>query len=140
SLDESEYQGQQVQNLYYQGQIFYRQGDYQQAEIIFEEALIKAEEIEWEKAIAAIHNWLADIALINGDLAEARRLLEYSLPMAQRHKDKRIIAFHKATFAKLEKTCGNQFQAHRLAKEAIESFESLKMSTEAKKMYALLAN
>ncbi|MBV6624733.1 MAG: RNA polymerase subunit sigma-24 [Rivularia sp. (in: Bacteria)] len=139
SLDESEYQGQQVQNLYYQGQIFYRKGDYQQAQIIFEEALFKAEEIEWHKAIAAIDNWLADIAIINGDLAEARRLLEYSLPMAQRHKDKRIIAFHKATFAKLEKTCGNQFQAHRLAKEAIESFESLKMSTEAKDMYALLA-
>lgn len=140
NLSESENQEQQVQNLYYQGQIFYREQDYQQAKTIFEQALTQAQEIGWQKATAAINNWLADIALLNGDLAEARRLLEFSLPMAQRHKDKRVIAFHKATFAKLEKTCGNGFQAHRLAKEAAESFESLKMVAEAKEMYALLAN
>ncbi|MEO1762912.1 MAG: NB-ARC domain-containing protein [Cyanobacteria bacterium J06629_18] len=140
NLDEWEYKEQQVQNLYYQGQISYREKDYQQAKITFEQALIQAQEIKWQKATAAINNWLADIALLNGDLAEARRLLEFSLPMAQRHKDKRVIAFHKATFAKLEKTCGNGFQAHRLAKEAAESFESLKMVAEAEEMYALLAN
>ncbi len=140
NLDESAYQEQQVQNLYYQGQIFYREGNYQQAETTFQEALSQAQQIKWQKATAAINNWLADIALINGNLAEARRLLEFSLPMAQINKDKRIIAFHKATFAKLEKTCGNDLQAHRLAKEAAESFESLKMSTEAEEMYALLAS
>ncbi len=139
NLDESEYQEQQVQILYYQGQIFYREGNYQQAQTSFQQALLKAQEIKWQKATAAINNWLADIALLNGDLVEARRLLELSLPMAQRNKDKRIIAFHKATFAKLEKSCGNRFQAHRLAKEAAESFQSLKMSAEAEEMYALLA-
>ena len=139
-LSQSEYTVQQVQILYYQGQIFYREGDYQQAQTTFEQALSKAQQIEWQKATAAIQNWLADIALLNGDLALSRQLLEFSLPMAQRNKDKRIIAFHKATFAKLEKTCGNGFIAHRLAKEAAESFESLKMSAEAQEMYALLAN
>ncbi|MGB3650177.1 MAG: NB-ARC domain-containing protein [Rivularia sp. (in: cyanobacteria)] len=139
-LSQSEYHSQQVQILYYQGQIFYREGDYQQAQTTFEQALSKAQQIEWQKATAAIQNWLADIALLNGDLALSRQLLEFSLPMAQRNKDKRIIAFHKATFAKLEKTCGNGFIAHRLAKEAAESFESLKMSAEAQEMYALLAN
>ncbi len=139
-LSQSEYHSQQVQILYYQGQIFYREGDYQQAQTTFEQALSKAQQIEWQKASAAIQNWLADIALLNGDLALSRQLLEFSLPMAQRNKDKRIIAFHKATFAKLEKTCGNGFLAHRLAKEAAESFESLKMSAEAQEMYALLAN
>ena len=139
NLSESEYQEQQVQNLYYQGQIFYREEDLSQAKTTFEQALTQAQAIGWQKATAAINNWLADIALLNGDLAEARRLLEFSLPMAQRHKDKRVIAFHKATFAKLETTCGNGFQAHRFAKEAAESFESLKMIAEAKEMYALLA-
>jgi LuxR family glucitol operon transcriptional activator len=139
NLDESEYQGEQVQILYYQGQLFYREGDYQQAQKTFKEALLKAQQVEWQKATTAIHNWLADIALLNGDLALSRQLLELSLPMAQMHKDKRIIAFHKATFAKLEKACGNEIQTHRLAKEAAESFESLKMSLEAQEMYALLA-
>ncbi|MBF2017771.1 MAG: RNA polymerase subunit sigma-24 [Rivularia sp. T60_A2020_040] len=139
-LSESEYEEQQVQILYYQGQIFYREKNYQQAQKIFEEALLKAQQIKWQKATAAITNWLADIALFNGDLVETRRLLEFSLPMAEKHKDKRIIAFHKATFAKLEKTCGNEFTAYNLAKEAAESFEGLKMSVEAEEMYALLDN
>ncbi|MEM6754907.1 MAG: NB-ARC domain-containing protein, partial [Cyanobacteria bacterium P01_C01_bin.38] len=140
NLDSSKYQEQQVQNLYYQGQIFYREEDLSQAQTIFEQALIEAQKIDWQKAIAAIHNWLADIALLNGDFSTCRKLLEFSLPMAQRNKDKRIIAYHKATFAKLEKASGNGFQAHRLAKEAAESFDSLKMSAEAQEMYALLAN
>lgn len=139
-LDDSEYQGEQVQILYYQGQLFYREGNYQQAEKTFQEALLKAQQVEWHKATAAIHNWLADIALLKGDLALSRRLLELSLPMAQRNKDKRIIAFNQATFAKLEKICENDFLAHRLAKEAAGIFESLKMSAEAQEMYALLAD
>ncbi len=138
-LSESKYQEEQAQILYYQGQIFYRQGNYQQAQTTFEQALLKAQQIEWQKATAAIHNWLADIALINGDLALSRQLLELSLPMAQKNKDKRIIAFHKSTFAKLEKACGNEYLAQRLAKEAAESFEGLKMTAEAQEMYALLA-
>jgi LuxR family glucitol operon transcriptional activator len=140
NLDSFKYQEQQVQDLYYQGQIFYRQGDLSQAKLTFEQALIEAQQIEWQKATAAINNWLADIALLNGDFPACRKLLELSLPMAQRHKDKRVIAFHKATFAKLEKACGNGFLAHRLAKEAAESFESLKMIAEAEEMYDLLAN
>jgi LuxR family glucitol operon transcriptional activator len=126
--------------LYYQGQILYRQDNYQQAQITFEQALAKAQQIQWQKATAAINNWLADIALINGDLVETRRLLEFSLPMAQINKDQRIIAFHKATFAKLEKASGNEIIAHRLAKEAAEVFAGLKMNTEAQEMFNLLAN
>lgn len=140
NLEESKYQEQQVQILYYQGQIYYREGDYQQAETTFQQALSKAQEIQWQQATAAINNWLANIALLNGDLALSRQLLEFSLPMAERNKDKRIIAFHKATFAKLEKTSGNVFQAYRLAKEAAEIFKSLKMSAEAEEMYTLIAN
>ncbi|MEO1375944.1 MAG: NB-ARC domain-containing protein, partial [Cyanobacteria bacterium J06635_10] len=87
-LSESEYQEQQVQILYYRGQVFYREGNYQEAQTTFEQALSKAQQIEWQKATAAINNWLADIALLNGDLARTRQLLEFSLPMAQRNKDK----------------------------------------------------
>jgi hypothetical protein len=40
--------------------------------------------------------------------------------MAERHKDKLSIAYHKATFAKLEKRSGNLPQAKRLAKERMK--------------------
>lgn len=139
-LSDLEFQEQQVHILYYQGRIFYQGADYPESKMIFQQALEQAKKVGWQRATAAIHNWLADIALILGNLKEARELLELSLPMAQRHKDKRSIAFHKATFARLEKTTGNFTQAKRLAKEAAEGFESLKMITEAKEMQSLFSN
>ena len=140
SLSDLESQEQQVHILYYQGRISYQSGNYQESKILFQKALEQAKKVGWQRATAAMHNWLADIALILGNLKEARELLELSLPMAQRHKDKRSIAFHKATFAKLEKITGNLTQAKRLAKEAAEGFESLKMITEAKEMQSLFSN
>ncbi len=140
SLSDLESQEQQVHILYYQGRISYQSGNYQESKILFQKALEQAKKVGWQRATAAMHNWLADIALILGNLKEARELLELSLPMAQRHKDKRSIAFHKATFAKLEKITGNLTQAKRFAKEAAEGFESLKMITEAKEMQSLLSS
>lgn len=139
SLSELERQQQQVHILYYQGQIFFKTGNYQQAQSLFQQALEYATTAGWLRATTAIQNWLADIALELGNQKEARRLLEISFPMAERHKDKLSIAYHKATFAKLEKQLGNLPQAKRLAKEAAEGFESLKMVVEAKEMRSLFS-
>ncbi|OUL25448.1 RNA polymerase subunit sigma-24 [Nostoc sp. RF31YmG] len=139
SLSELEHQQQQVHILYYQGQISFKTGNYQQAQSFFQQALESATTAGWLRATTAIQNWLADIALELGNLKEARRLLEISFPMAERHKDKLSIAYHKATFAKLEKRSGNLPEATRLAKEAAEGFESLKMVVEAKEMRSLLS-
>ncbi|AFY99356.1 NB-ARC domain-containing protein [Calothrix sp. PCC 6303] len=139
SLSELERQQQQVHILYYQGQISFKTGNYQQAQSFFLQALESATTAGWLRATTAIQNWLADIALELGNLKQARQLLEISFPMAERHKDKLSIAYHKATFAKLEKRSGNLPQAKRLAKEAAEGFESLKMVVEAKEMRSLLS-
>lgn len=140
SLPELKIKEQQVHIIYYQGQIHFQAGDYQQAENIFQQALAEAQQAGWQRAVVAIQNWLADVALKLGNLEEARRLLELSFPIAERHKDKRSIAYHKASFAKLEKLSGNLPQAKRLAKEASDGFESLKMLTEAKEMRTLFSS
>lgn len=137
-LPELEQKEQQVHILYYQGQIYLKEGDYHKARSIFQQALEIARTAEWQKATAAIQNWLAEIAINLGDLEEARRILELSFPMAERNKDKRSIAFHKAAFAKLEKLSGNKAQTKRFALEAAEGFESLKMIAQAQEMRSLI--
>ncbi|BAZ04943.1 ATP-binding protein [Calothrix sp. NIES-3974] len=138
SLPDLEQQQQLVHILYYRGQIFYQQADYQQASVVFTQALEQAQTVKWQRAIAAIHNWLADIAIKQGNLEQARQLLDYSLPMALENKDARAIAFHQATYAKLEKSSGNIRQSQDLAHKAANAFTSLKMTVEAQEMQDLL--
>ncbi len=140
SFPEQEQKEQQVHILYYQGQISFKAGNYQQARTIFQQALEQAAAAGWQRAITGIQNWLAEVEIKLGHLEEARRILELSLPMAKRHKDKRSIAFHQAAFATLEKLSGKLAEAKRFAKEAAEGFESLKMSSEAQEMHSLLSN
>jgi tetratricopeptide (TPR) repeat protein len=139
-LPELEQRQQQIHIIYYRAQIYFKIEDYQLAETLYHQALEIAQEVGWQRATAGIYNWLAEIALKQGKLQDTRQLLELSFPMAVRHKDKRSIAFHKATFAKLEEVSGNLNEAKRWAKEAAEVFESLKMLTEAKQMIWLIAN
>ncbi|MBO3461185.1 NB-ARC domain-containing protein [Aetokthonos hydrillicola Thurmond2011] len=139
NLPELQKKAQLVHILYYRGQISFKAGDYLEAQNLFQQALVTAQEAEWQRAAIGIQNWLADVALQLGNLVEARRLLELSFPIAERHKDKHSIAYHKASFAKLEKLSLNLTQAKRWAKEAAEGFESLRMATEATEMRTLFS-
>jgi LuxR family glucitol operon transcriptional activator len=78
------------------------------------------------------------VELEQGNLEEAQHLLDQGLPVAERNKDKRSIAFHKRPFALLEQLQGNLEQARRWAEEAAEGFESLTMIPEAREMRTLL--
>jgi LuxR family glucitol operon transcriptional activator len=94
--------------------------------------------VGWQWAAIAIQNWLADVALEQGNLEEAQYLLERGLPVVERNKDNRAIAFHKRSFASLEQLRENQPQAHRWATEAAEDFGSVRMISEAREMQSLL--
>ena len=128
---------QNIHILYYQGQIYFQTGKLKKASNTLELALKQAENAGWDRATAAIRNWLANIALKQGNLDKTRELLEISFPMALKHKDKRCIAFHKATFAKLEKLSGNLTDAKSFAQEALEGFNNLRMVIEAQEMQNL---
>lgn len=138
-LSEREFQQQQVHIFYYQAEICYRKGDYVQAQTLYQQALEQAKAVGWKRAEIAIQNWLADVAIELGNLELAQQLLERGLPVAERNKDKRSMAFHKRSLALLSKVQGNLEQAQRWATEAAEGFESLKMIPEAREMREILS-
>ncbi|HAJ61873.1 MAG TPA: RNA polymerase subunit sigma-24 [Cyanobacteria bacterium UBA8543] len=137
-LEEGERHRQWIHSLYYEAEIYFKAGDYAQAKTLYQQALEQAIAAGWQRAINAIQNWLADVAIEQGNLEEAQHLLEQGLPVAERNKDKRSIAFHHRSFAILEQLRGHQSQAQRWAKEAAEGFESLRMIPQAREMRDLL--
>jgi LuxR family glucitol operon transcriptional activator len=137
-LEEQERQRQWIHSLYYEAEIYFKARDYDRAKRLYQKALEQARAVGWQRATIAIQNWLADIAIEQGNLEEAQHLLEQGLPVAERNKDTRSIAFHKRSFALLEKLRGNLDQAQRWATEATDGFESLRMIPEAREMRTLL--
>lgn len=84
---------------YYQAEISYRYGDFNQANALYVEALEQAKQVEWPEAITAIKNWLADVALAQGKYNEADRLLASSLPEAEKNGDLVSVGFHQKSWS-----------------------------------------
>ncbi|OBQ34213.1 MAG: hypothetical protein AN485_16605, partial [Anabaena sp. MDT14b] len=95
------------------------------------QAIDLAETIGWKRAINMVKNWLADIAVKQGNLKEAKPMLEECLRVAEENSDKCSIAFCKESMAFLENKNGNLQEAIRLANLAYENFISLGMLIEA---------
>ncbi len=124
--------------LYYQGEIYYKTQQYHQANLLFQQVLEQARAIGWQRAIFLAMDWLADIAIAQGNLHEAQPLLIEGLRVAEHNQDKCRAAFCKRSLARLEQARGNLRLAYHWATEAKESFESLGMMPEAEETQALL--
>ncbi|MUG99163.1 AAA family ATPase [Scytonema sp. UIC 10036] len=139
-IDDLERQRQHIQTLYYQAKIFFLNEDYVQAKKLYQQALKQAKNIEWQRAEIAIQNWLADLAIEEGNLEVAQQILKQGFPVAEHNKDKHSIAFHQRSFAYLSQQQGNLEETRTWAEKAALSFESLKMIPEATEMRTLLQN
>lgn len=124
---------------YYEAEVWCRQGDYEQAKLLFHRVLEGAQAIGWQQIEIYTLNWLAEIALDQADLEQAEALLGQGLPIAQQQQDKRSIAFHSRSRAYLEQLKGNRFAAQQWAEAAITSFAGLGMDSEVQKMQDWLA-
>ncbi|HEY9834584.1 MAG TPA: ATP-binding protein [Stenomitos sp.] len=139
SLEEPKRLRQQIRIDYYEAEVWFRTQNYQRAKIGYQKALEQARMVQWQQVEVYSLNWLADIALSHeGNLEEAERLLKTSMPIALASQDKRSIAFHKRSWAHLEKLRGNHARLQHWAIEAKESFESLGMLAEAQEMQSWL--
>lgn len=128
-----------IRLYYYEAEVWFRTGNYQQSRIGYQIALEHAQVAQWQQVEVYILNWLADVALVGeGNLDEAERLLQVSMPIALASKDKRSIAFHKRSWANLEKMRENLAQSQHWAAQAKENFESLGMLAEAQEMQSWL--
>ncbi len=123
---------------YYQGEILFKTGKYEQAKIPFQKALDSAQKNDWRRAIFCTQNWLADIAVKQGDLEYAQRILTEGLQVAKFNQDKCRMAFCQRSLSTLAKAQGNLAEALRSAGEAREHFENLGMMPEAEEAQTFL--
>ncbi|AFY34372.1 tetratricopeptide repeat protein [Calothrix sp. PCC 7507] len=127
-----------TQIRYYQGEILFKRGEYEEAKVLFLEALEYAQKINWQRAISCTQNWLADIAIKQGGLDEAQRLLSEGLRVAEINGDKTRLAFCQRSLSSLARAQGNLPEAHSWAIAALDNFERLGMLPEAEETQILL--
>ncbi|MEB3218994.1 MAG: AAA family ATPase [Nostocales cyanobacterium 94392] len=137
-LDEQQRVKQLVQINYYQGEICFKNQEHEQAKTFFEKALKYAQEIHWLRAIFCTQNWLAEIAIVKGQLDKAEQLLTEGLRVAEANVDKCRIAFCKRSLSNLAKAQGNLVEARDYAIAALGNFEKLGMLLEVEETQALL--
>jgi hypothetical protein len=101
--------------LYHRAEIFYREGEYPQAEALFQIVMQKAEQIEWYRVINSAQNWLADIAILQGDRLRSQQLLTSGLTVAQSHKNKRRLARYERSHAYWESKWGTPEQGPQIS-------------------------
>lgn len=138
SLDKHKHIRYFIPVLYHRAEILYKEGKYPEAKIVFQQAMQSAEQIKWHRVINSAQNWLADIAIVEGDRFAAQQLLIQGLAVAQSHKNKRRLARYERSHAYWENKWGSAEEARKLAKLAMDSFEHLGMTRDAEEMQLLL--
>ena len=124
--------------VYYQGEIYYKTGDYEASKLLFQQIAEQAQLIGWQRANFLAKDYLADIAIKQGNLDQAQQLLTEGLRIAQQRRDRCSEAYVKRSLAQLEQKRGHLSKARRWATEAIAEFESLGMIPEAQETQRLL--
>jgi LuxR family glucitol operon transcriptional activator len=137
-LDITEQSRQRVQIQYYQGEIYFKMADYEQAKAIFINALNVADQIDWVRAKFMIQNWLAEIAIHQKQFEDAQCLLIDGLHVAESNQDKTRIAYCQRSLAKLAQAQRHQSDAIHWATKALENFKELGMIPEVDETQHLL--
>jgi tetratricopeptide (TPR) repeat protein len=123
---------------YYQGRVSYQLKEFEQAKVFFETAREYAQVICRERAVAMCENWLAEIAIQQGDLDAAERLLMQGLSSAEHNSDVSRTAYTKRSLSNLARTRGNVSEAYRWATEACLLFERLGMALEVEETQSVI--
>ena len=122
--------------IYWRGVVFYEQGDLDRARALFTEVVTLGEQHGWQRAVIYAQNWLADIAITEGDLEQAATLLQAGLTVSERNKELRRTAFYYRSWARLEQARGDPAAAQAWAVKALDAFDRLGMYPEAEEMRA----
>ncbi|MBD2694652.1 ATP-binding protein [Anabaena catenula FACHB-362] len=138
NLEEQKHIRHYIPILYHRAVIFYREHKYTEAKTLFQEVMHSAEKIAWYRVINSAQNWLADIAIEQGDRDGAQQLLIKGLTVAQSSKNKRRLARYQRSLARWEKKWGSLDKARQLSTKAMDSFKHLGMIQDAQEMQFLL--
>lgn len=129
----------ELQIAYYEAESLYRQQDYDQAQKAYETALEKANSLEWQQAIIAIQNWLAETAIELGNFKDAEKLLNTSLVACEKGDDVQSFAFTQRAFAVYHQTKSELIEAKRAGEQALDGFNQLGFAQQAHEMAQFLA-
>jgi NB-ARC domain/Trypsin-like peptidase domain len=119
---------------YYRADIYYLEGNYDQAKTLYQQVKVQAEQIGWQRRASYAQNKLADIAIKQAELDKGEKLLNMGLAVAERNKDKRLISDSQRCFAYLERARGNVEKSQEHAKKAMDGFNRLGMLQQAEEM------
>lgn len=133
-LSEYQHHQQLVQFYYYRGMNTFKAGQIDLAKQWFAASRTLAKAIAWERAVRMAENWLADIAVQQGDLDIAEQLLVEGLQVGQMQDDPTRMAYVKRSFAGLVQARGNNIEARRWALEALAIFDQLGMLSEVEEV------
>ncbi len=138
---------------YYKAQIYYYQGNYDDAKKLLKQVVADAEDSQWQRVVVDAWNWLADVLIKQVDLVnnleeannllkEAEDLLNPALEVAKSNQNKRRVALCQRSYARLESARPQQERnsdnIRKRAEEAIEGFDDLEMTREADEMRELI--
>lgn len=124
--------------LYHHAIIFYQDNNYSEAKSFFQNVMDSAKKINWYRVTNSAQNWLADIAIKQGDRDSAQLLLTEGLTVAESSENKRRLARYQASLALWEKKWGSTQKAYKLAAKAMDSFKHLGMTKDEEKMQFFL--
>ncbi|MCU0526498.1 MAG: NB-ARC domain-containing protein [Elainella sp. Prado103] len=132
-------QRQQIQIDYHEGALGYKTGQYERAQVQFQQVLQQAELMGWQRAVSLAKNWLADIAIQqHEDLSFAESVFQEGLQIAAANQDTCRAAFCQRSLARLEYARGNRTIARQWAEVAKQEFEQLGMSIEVQETIDLM--
>ena len=129
---------QQLHLLYCQAQIEWRNRQYAKARAAYQQALKQAETIGRQRMIYYIQGGLAEVALEQGALDEAKALFVLTLEAATQNNERQAMALCQRPLARLEQKRGNLAASQYWAEQAKNSFERLRMTQAVNEMSALL--
>ncbi|UCD75507.1 MAG: CHAT domain-containing protein [Phycisphaerales bacterium] len=120
--------------LIVQGELAWSRGETTQARTRFEEALQRLKERPAEAAIARHH--VANAALAQGNMPEARTLIDEALATARQHNLAPLLADLLHTRARIRDAVGDSAQALSDLREAVNHIERIRGSLQAERLRA----
>jgi tetratricopeptide (TPR) repeat protein len=104
---------------------FFRQDDIAAVQASFRKAEHSASAFGWQRMANHAQNYLANIAIQEGNYEEAERLLGPGLTLAERNNERRRAAGYRRSYARLKQKQGRFHEALDWAREAREGYERL---------------
>lgn len=138
NFDEKESMRYSTTAPYYRAEIYYLQGNYEEAKRLYQQVQQQADDTNYQRRVNYAQNRLAYIAIQQGNLEEAEKLLQPSLDIASRNKDQRLVANYQYTYAQLEKVRGNIEKACQWAYNALAGFNRFGMTKEAEEIHLFI--